>query len=96
MTDTAPHQTVIADRASALELIETTVSSLDQLPLQSIVEQLLTPEHEAGLSDMAVSGDEPNVFEQLLVLSEYYGLITESEMNGFARRFVVASRDRAS
>ena len=93
MTETAPHQTVIAVRASALELIETAVSSLDQQPLQSIVEQLLTPEHEAGLSDMAVSGDEPNVFEQFLVLSEYYGLITESEMIGFARRCVSGSRN---
>ena len=95
MTDTAPHQTVIADRAAALELIETAVLSLDQQPLQGIVEQLLTEEHKAGIAIMAVSGDEPNVFEQFLVLSEYYGSITESEMIGFALRFVAASRDRA-
>ncbi|MCL2716367.1 MAG: hypothetical protein FWD68_17830 [Alphaproteobacteria bacterium] len=96
MTEIVPNQGVIADRNTALELIETAISTLDPRPLEGIVDRLMTPEFEDSLSIMAVSGDEPNMFEQFLVLCEDYGLITEAEMIEFVRRFVVVSRDRAA
>jgi hypothetical protein len=86
------HQTVIADRQEALDLIEAAIAILNQKPLEILVKQLLTPAHKAGLSAMAVSGDEPNQFGQFLVLCEYYGLVTNEEVHKFIRRFVAASR----
>jgi len=89
-------QTVIPDRGTALDLIEAAVSTSDQQPLGGIVEQLLTVEHRDALSIMAVSRDEPDSFTQFLVLSEYYGLITDDEAQEYVQRFVAVSPTRAA
>lgn len=57
---------------------------------------MLTDGHKAALSAMAVSGDEPNVFEQFLVLCEQTGLLSGTECDRYADAFIEIRRSRAA
>jgi hypothetical protein len=89
-------QTVVADRETAIALIEKAIETLDQRPLDHFVEGMLTEGHRAGLSSMAISGDEPGTYIQFLVVCEHRGLISNAEMHSFCLRFVDARTARAA
>ena len=55
----------VADRAHALRLAKHVIKTLDQKPLEPIVAEMLTDGHKAALSAMAMSRDEPDLFERL-------------------------------
>ena len=96
MTAALLENAVIADRARALRLAKQVIRTLDQKPLEPIVAAMLTDGHKAALSAMAVSRDEPNLFEQFLVLCEEAGLLSEEDCDQLGDAYVEARRARAA
>ena len=96
MTAALLENAVIADRARALRLAKQVIRTLDQKPLEPIVEAMLTDGHKAALSAMAVSRDEPNLFEQFLVLCEEAGLLSGEDCDQLGDAYVEARRARAA
>ena len=96
MTAALLENAVIADRARALRLAKQVIRTLDQKPLEPIVAAMLTDGHKAALSAMAVSRDEPNLFEQFLVLCEEAGLLSEEDCDQLGNAYVEARRARAA
>lgn len=87
---------VVKDRAQAVRLVTRAIETLDARPLERHVSAMLTDGHKAALSAMAVSGDEPNLFEQFLVLCEQAGLLSGAECDRYADAFIEARRSRAA
>ena len=96
MAATLTESPVVADRARALRLAKQVIKSLDQTQLEPIVAAMLTDGHKAALSAMAVSRDEPNVFEQFLVLCEEAGMLSEEDCDQLGDAYVEARRARAA
>ena len=96
MTAALLENAVIADRARALRLAKQVSRTLDQKPLEPIVAAMLTDGHKAALSAMAVSRDEPNLFEQFLVLCEEAGLLSGEDCDQLGDAYVEARRARAA
>jgi hypothetical protein len=96
MTVTLLESPVVADRAHALRLAKQVIKTLDQKPLKPIVAAMLTEGHKAALSAMAVSRDEPNLFEQFLVLCEEAGLLSGEDCDQLGDAYVEARRARAA
>ena len=96
MTVALLENAVIADRARALRLAKQVIRTLDQKPLEPIVVAMLTDGHKAALSAMAVSRDEPNLFEQFLVLCEEAGLLSGEDCDQLGDAYVEARRARAA
>ena len=96
MTSTLVESPVVADRAHALRLAKQVIKTLDQKPLEPIVAAMLTDGHKAALSAMAVSRDEPNLFEQFLVLGEEAGLLSGEDCDQLGDAYVEARRARAA
>lgn len=96
MTAALLENAVIADRARALRLAKQVIRTLDQKPLEPIVAAMLTDGHKAALSAMAVSRDEPNLFEQFLVLCEEAGLLSGEDCDQLGDAYVEARRARAA
>ena len=96
MTAALLENAIIADRARALRLAKQVIRTLDQKPLEPIVAAMLTDGHKAALSAMAVSRDEPNLFEQFLVLCEEAGLLSEEDCDQLGDAYVEARRARAA
>ena len=96
MTATLMESPVVADRAHALRLAKRVIKTLDPKPLEPIVAAMLTDGHKAALSAMAVSRDEPNLFEQFLVLCEEAGRLSEADCDQLGEAYVEARRARAA
>jgi len=96
MTAALLENAIIADRARALRLAKQVIRTLDQKPLEPIVAAMLTDGHKAALSAMAVSRDEPNLFEQFLVLCEEAGLLSGEDCDQLGDAYVEARRARAA
>ena len=62
----------------------------------ALVAAMLTDGHKAALSAMAVSRDEPNLFEQFLVLCDEAGLLSEEDCDQLGDAYVEARRARAA
>lgn len=96
MTAALLENAIIADRTRALRLAKQVIRTLDQKPLEPIVAAMLTDGHKAALSAMAVSRDEPNLFEQFLVLCEEAGLLSGEDCDQLGDAYVEARRARAA
>ena len=96
MTAALLENAIIADRARALRLAKQVIRTLDQKPLEPIVAAMLTDGHKAALSAMAVSRDEPNLFEQFLVLCEEAGLLSGEDCDQLGDAYVEARRARVA
>ena len=96
MTVTLLESPVVADRAHASRLAKQVIRTLDQKPLEPIVAAMLTDGHKAALSAMAVSRDEPDLFEQFLVLCEEAGLLSGEDCDQLGDAYVEARRARAA
>ena len=96
MTAALLENAIIADRARALRLAKQVIRTLDQKPLEPFVAAMLTDGHKAALSAMAVSRDEPNLFEQFLVLCEEAGLLSGEDCDQLGDAYVEARRARAA
>ena len=96
MTAALLENAIIADRARALRLAKQVIRTLDQKPLEPIVAAMLTDGHKAALSAMAVSRDEPDLFEQFLVLCEEAGLLSGEDCDQLGDAYVEARRARAA
>lgn len=96
MTSTLTESPVVADRAHALRLAKQVIKILDRKPLEPFVSAILTDGHKAALSAMAVLRDEPNLFEQFLVLCEEAGLLSGEDCDQLGDAYVEARRARAT
>lgn len=84
------------DHAKAIELANQVISSLDMSILEPYVSDMMTEGHKAALSAMAVSGDEPDLFDQFLILIEHNNILSEAECDDLARSYIQAKRENVT
>ena len=87
---------IVRDHAHAVELATRAIKTLDTKPLEPFVASMLTDGHRAALSAMAISRDEPNLFEQFIAVSRSAQLLNREECHQLIRDFVEAKRSRAA